>query len=253
MKVDLNCDMGESYGMYTLGNDEEMMKYISSANIACGFHAGDPHAMRKTVELAKEHGVQIGAHPGFPDTLGFGRREMNCTDSEIKDYIVYQIGALREFASIYDISLQHCKPHGALYTMAMEDERMARAILEAIAQINENMIVFALNNSAVLEIGKQMGIKVATEVFADREHTETGAIVPVRKGQKIEDFDALANRVLKMVRDGVVRTPDGVDAKIHAQTICIHGDTPDAPVLAKHITECLATEGIEITSIDRIL
>ena len=157
-KVDINCDMGESFGLYEQGNDEEMMKYISSANIACGFHAGDPHVMRKTVELAKKYNVGIGVHPGFPDLLGFGRRAMACTPSEIKDYIIYQMGALREFANIFDVKLQHCKPHGALYMRAMEDKQVARAILEAIHAVSKDMIVFALNNSEFMEEAIKMGI-----------------------------------------------------------------------------------------------
>lgn len=219
MKVDLNCDMGESYALYELGNDEEMMNYITSANIACGYHAGDPHVMRKTVQLAKEYEVQIGAHPSFPDPLGFGRREMNCTDGEIKDYITYQLGALREFAKLSGLQIQHCKPHGALYTMAMEDERMAKAILEAIAEIDQNIIVFALNNSAIVELGGKMGLRIAKETFADREHTKTGAIVPVRKGQKIDDYEALADRVVRMVMEETVKTDTGEDARIKAQTV----------------------------------
>lgn len=252
-KVDINCDMGESFGLYNFGYDEEMMKYISSANIACGFHAGDPQIMRETVQLAKENGVTIGAHPSFPDLLGFGRREMNCTDTEIKDYITYQIGALREFSRLSGLEIQHCKPHGSLYVMAMEDEKLAKAILEAIATIDENMIVFALNHSAVSYLGNKMGMRIALEAFADRDHTTTGGIVPLRKGQKIDDYQALADRAVRMVKEKMVRADTGEDAEIIAQTICIHGDTPGASELAKWMSEEMKKNDIEVTSINNIV
>jgi 5-oxoprolinase (ATP-hydrolysing) subunit A len=252
-KVDINCDMGESFGLYNFGHDEEMMKYISSANIACGFHAGDPHTMRETVKLAKENDVKIGAHPSFPDLLGFGRREMNCTDTEIKDYITYQVGALREFSRLYDLELQHCKPHGSLYVMAMEDEKIARAILESIANIDENMIVFALNNSAVSYIGEKMGMRIGLEAFADRDHNKTGGLVPLRRGQEIEDYHALASRAVRMVKEKVVQSDTGEDADIIAQTLCIHGDTPGASKLAKYISEEMKKNDIEVTSINNFV
>jgi 5-oxoprolinase (ATP-hydrolysing) subunit A len=253
LKVDLNCDMGESYGLYQLGNDEEMMKYITSANIACGFHGGDPHIMRKTVELAKKYEVGIGAHPGFPDLLGFGRRHMSATVSEIKDYVTYQIGALREFASAIGMKLQHCKPHGALYMLAMEDEKVARIILEAIAKVDSNTIVFAMNHSAVVEVGKKMGIRIAKEVYSDREHTSTGSIVLTRKGPAIQDYRKMADRVVRMVKEGKVVTHTGEEISIKAETVCIHGDTPGAPLLAKAIVEALNAENIEISPIHDVL
>lgn len=251
MKVDLNCDMGESYGLYQLGNDEEMMKLISSANIACGFHAGDPHVMRRTVQLAKEHGVAIGAHPGFPDMMGFGRRYITCTPDEIEDYILYQTGALREFASAFQIELQHCKPHGALYMMAMSDEKIARAILEGLAMISEKMVIFALNGSAVEAVGEKMGIPVAREVYADREHTEDGSIIMTRSGPNIRDVHEMAERAVRMVKEGKVRTPSGSDALVHADTICIHADTPRAVELAKAIGAAFQTAGITIQSLQK--
>jgi len=251
MKVDINCDMGESFGLYQLGNDEEMMQLISSANIACGFHAGDPHVMRRTVALAREHGVAIGAHPGFPDMLGFGRRYMTCTPDEIKDYILYQTGALREFASFYQVELQHCKPHGALYMMAMSDEKIARAMLEGIAAISDNMVVFALNGSAVEAIGEQMGIPVAREVYADREHTADGSIILTRTGPTIKNAQEMAERAVRMVKEGLVRTPEGSDAAVRADTICIHGDTPGAVELAKAIHAAFHTAGISVQSIQK--
>ncbi|WP_221567811.1 LamB/YcsF family protein [Alkalihalobacillus sp. TS-13] len=252
-KVDLNCDMGESYGLYEMGNDEEMMRYITSANIACGYHAGDPHTIRKTVMLAKEHGVQIGAHPGFPDLIGFGRRHMTATASEIRDYVLYQLGALREFAKLYDADIQHCKPHGALFMMAMENEDIAKAILEGLAKVDPEIIVYALNNSAVVEAGKKMGIRVAKEVYSDREHTDTGSIVITRKGSTITDYDQMAERVVRMVKDGKVETHLNETADVKAETVCIHGDTPGAPKLAKAIRDALERNDVEITDVRNII
>ncbi|WNS74953.1 5-oxoprolinase subunit PxpA [Bacillus sp. DTU_2020_1000418_1_SI_GHA_SEK_038] len=252
-KVDLNCDMGESFGLYELGNDEEMMQYITSANIACGFHAGDPHVMRKTVELAKKYDVGIGAHPGFPDLLGFGRRYMTCTPAEIKDYVMYQVGALREFCSAEKVSIQHCKPHGALFMKAAEDKTLARAILETLHEMDPQMIIFALNQSELLEEAIKMGVPVAKEVYSDREHTETGSIVLTRRGTEISDYEAMAQRVVRMVKEERVITHDGKDASIKAETICIHGDTPGAPILAKKIVEALKTSGVEIVPIKKII
>ncbi|KAB2334937.1 5-oxoprolinase subunit PxpA [Cytobacillus depressus] len=252
-KVDLNCDMGESFGLYELGNDEEMMQYITSANIACGFHAGDPHVIRKTVELAKKYDVGIGAHPGFPDLLGFGRRYMTCTPSEIKDYVMYQVGALREFCSAANVSIQHCKPHGALFMKAAEDKALARAILETLHEMDPQMIIFALNQSELLEEAIKMGVPVAKEVYSDREHTESGSIVLTRRGTVISDYEAMAQRVVRMVKEEKVITHDGKDASIKAETICIHGDTPGASILAKKIVEALKESGIEIVPIKKMI
>ncbi|MBK5460167.1 MULTISPECIES: LamB/YcsF family protein [Peribacillus] len=252
-KVDLNCDMGESFGLYELGNDEELMQSITSANIACGFHAGDPHVMRKTVELAKKYDVGIGAHPGFPDLLGFGRRFMTCTPLEIKDYVMYQVGALREFSAAADVKIQHCKPHGALFMKAMEDKTIARAILEAIHAIDPNMVIFALSQSEVMEEAIKMGVPVAKEAYADREHTESGSILLTRTGAQINDYEEMAQRVVRMVKEGRVITHDGKDVSIKAETICIHGDTPGAPTLAKKVVEALKEGGVEIVPIKKII
>lgn len=252
-KVDLNCDMGESFGLYELGNDEGMMPYITSANIACGYHGGDPHIMRKTVKLAKKYGVGIGAHPAFPDLLGFGRRYLTCTPDEIKDYVLYQVGALREFAAYEGVKIQHCKPHGALYMKAMEDKNIARAILETMQTIDPDMIIFAMNNSEVLEEATKMGVPVAREVYSDREHTETGSIVLTRRGSEIDDYDALASRVVRMVKEGKVITYDGKDISIKAETICIHGDTPGAVTLARKIASALHEANVEITPIKKLI
>jgi UPF0271 protein len=245
--------MGESFGLYDQGNDEEMMQYITSANIACGFHAGDPHVMRKTIELAKKYEVGIGVHPGFPDLLGFGRRDLACTPSEVKDYVTYQMGALSEFAKAYDVKLQHCKPHGALFMKAMGDKQIARAILEAIHDVQSDMIVFSLNNSVFMEESIKMGIPVAKEAYADREHTKDGSIVLTRKGSVITDYVKMADRVVRMIKEKKVLTHDGKDASIEAETICIHGDTPSAPQLAKAIVEALTNNDIKIVPVKHII
>lgn len=253
MKIDINCDMGESFGLHVQGNDEEMMKYITSANIACGFHSGDPHVMRETVALAKKYGVGIGAHPGLPDLVGFGRRKMDCTASEMKDLITYQMGALREFARANDVNIQHCKPHGAMYMQAMEDREVARAILEAIEEIDKNTIVFAVNNSVMLEEAEKMGIPVAKEGYADREHTADGSLVLTRKSGDIDDHEAMAQRVVRMVKEKKVITHDDQDASIDVETICIHGDNPGAPALAKSVVAALEKAEIAVVPVKQLI
>jgi UPF0271 protein len=253
VKVDINCDMGESFGLYEIGQDEEMMKYISSANIACGFHGGDPHIMKKTVALAKKHNVAIGAHPGIPDLIGFGRRYLTCTPEEVKDYVTYQMGALKAFVQSFDLELQHCKPHGALYMMAMSDEKLARAVLEGIASFSEKLMVFALNHSAVIQVGEKMGIPVVKEGYADREHTKDGSIVLTRTGPTIQSYEKMAERAVRMVTEGKVVTPNGEEANLEVQSICIHGDTKGAPQLAKKIRDAFDRANISVEPAKRII
>jgi UPF0271 protein len=249
IRIDLNSDLGESFGLFKVGHDEEMMKYVSSANVACGYHAGDPSVMRRTVELAKQNGVGVGDHPGFPDLMGFGRRNMSCSTQEIKDYVTYQIGALREFATASGVEVQHCKPHGSLFMMAMEDEVIARAILEAVVQVNPRMVVYALNNSAIAAVGEQMGVPIALEVYA----TATGSIVMARTGPNIEDYASQAEKVVRLIRDGKVIADTGEEVTLQRHTLCIHGDTPGADKLAKAIDKAFKENGIEITSIKNVL
>ncbi|MCR5212795.1 MAG: 5-oxoprolinase subunit PxpA [Eubacterium sp.] len=253
MRIDLNCDLGESFGNFTMGNDNEMMKYITSANIACGFHAGDANVMCQTVNMAKNAGVAIGAHPGFPDLEGFGRRNMTCTNNEIKNYIRYQVGALREFCNFAGVELQHVKPHGNLYVMAMEDDEMARAILEVIASLGKNVITFALNDSAISNMAKSMGVPVAIEGYGDREHTNNGHIVQIRKGPDEDRVERLTKRAIRLVKEGKVITNTGDDIDLRVQTLCVHGDTYGAWDLMKNIREKLEKENIEITAISNFL
>lgn len=250
MSIDLNCDMGESYGHYKLGLDEEVIKYITSANIACGWHAGDPMVMDKTVKMASEHHVGIGAHPGYPDRLGFGRRNMNCTPDEIKNYVIYQIGALQAFCNVHKTTLRHVKPHGNLYLTAVEDASVARPIAEAIMSVNPNLVYVALagkKGELMTQIGKEVGLRVVYEAFPDRAYRADGTLVSRREpGAVIKDPNEVSERALKMAKEGKVIAIDGTEITLHAQTLCVHGDTPGAVNLVKSIREKLNANGIDV-------
>jgi len=250
-QIDLNSDVGESYGAYTIGLDEEVIPLISSANIACGFHAGDPSVMRRTIAIAKDHGVALGAHPGFPDLLGFGRRNMDATMEEIRDYITYQIGALQGFAVSQGMKLQHVKAHGALYNMAAQDMRIAEAITESVSRLDKDLILVMLpgpKKDEVQEIGKRYGIRVSFEFFADRGYKSDGTLVSRREpGAIIHDHQFAADRALKMVTEGTIASMDGTEIKVASDTICVHGDNPAAVRLIKQIRERLLSSGVAIT------
>jgi len=248
LKIDVNCDLGESYGAFKVGNDAKIMPYITSANIACGFHAGDPITMAQTITLAKKHNVAVGAHPGYPDLLGFGRREMQLTPEEAKNYIIYQVSALQGFAKAVNASLQHVKPHGALYNMAVKDEKLSEAIVEAVQVLNGDLIIFAPPNSVLADVAVKSGLRVAYEFFADRAYNPDGSLVS-RKQPKaiIQEPKKVVERVVKVVRDGIVLAVNGevLDLeKVH--TICVHGDTPTAVELAEAIKRGLIKAGIEV-------
>ncbi len=250
MKIDLNCDLGESFGNYKIGMDEEVIKFISSANIACGFHASDPLVMEKTVALAKENGVKIGAHPGFPDLAGFGRRNMNVSPKELKAMVVYQIGALNAFCKANEIKMNHVKPHGAMYNMAAKDERLAFAIAEAVAQVDESLVLIGLSGSALLTAAKEVGIKCASEVFADRAYEDDGSLVPRTKiGAVITNAEEASDRAVQMIKFGMVKSISGKEIPISADTICIHGDTPQALHLARIMRAKFAREQIEVQAL----
>ena len=251
-KIDLNCDMGESFGMYKMGLDEEVIKHISSANVACGFHAGDPMWMRHTVRLAEEHGVAVGAHPSFPDLVGFGRRNVSVTPEEAKADLIYQIGALSAFT--HTKSLQHVKPHGAMYNQAVNDEALARAICEAVLEVDPTMILVALAGSRWVLIAKEMGLRVAREIFADRALNPDGTLVPRSSpGAVIEDVDEVAERSLKMVTQGRATTIAGDEIEVQAESLCIHGDTPGAVEMAATLRTGLEAAGIDIVPLDRLV
>lgn len=253
-KVDLNCDMGESFGAYVLGNDEDILNFVSSANIACGFHAGDPSTMRKTVKLAIEKGVGIGAHPGFHDLTGFGRRNMDLTPREVYDLVVYQIGALSGFASSEGGSVQHVKPHGALYNMASVNSQISEAIAEAVYKVDSSFILFGLAGSELIKAGEKLGLKTANEVFSDRTYQDNGTLTSRRDPRAlIEDQEAAVAQVIRMVKDGKVTSLSGKNLSIKADTICIHGDGVHALQFAKYISEALQHAGISIEKAGSVL
>jgi UPF0271 protein len=240
--VDLNCDMGESYGRWTLGADAEIMPFITSANVACGFHGGDPHVMRQTVELALRHGVAVGAHPGLPDLMGFGRRRMDVTPEEIRDYMLYQTGALREVAAAAGTSLQHVKPHGILYNMMEADEELAKAA--GAAALTMRLILMTAASGTFDARCRKMGARVAGEGFADRAYRVDGRLVSRKvEGALITDPERAAAQALQMATAGKVQTIDGVEIDLSVQTICCHGDTPGAPRIVRAVREALERAG----------
>lgn len=250
-KIDLNSDVGESFGNYQLGLDEKIIPLISSANIACGFHAGDPTVMKRTIAIAKKYGVAPGAHPGFPDLMGFGRRKMDASLDEIKDYVTYQMGALQAFAAAQGMALQHVKPHGALYNMAVEDMEIWDAVAEVIAAVDSGLILFVMAGpwrQDLEAIGARHGIRIAFEFFGDRAYNPDGTLVSRKlPGAVIQDHELVAEKVLKMVKEGKVVCIDGTEIELAAETICVHGDNPAALELVRNIRESLLEEGIEIT------
>ncbi|MVX64782.1 5-oxoprolinase subunit PxpA [Clostridium chromiireducens] len=253
-KVDLNCDLGESFGNYKLGLDEEVISYISSANVACGFHASDPLVMAHTVKLAKESGVCIGAHPGFPDLVGFGRRNMNVSPREAKAMVQYQIGALDAFCTAAGIKMCHVKPHGALYNMAGKDLKLAEAICEGIFEINPELILLALSGSEMVSAAQSIGLKVAREAFADRAYEEDGSLVArTKEGAMITDEDVAINRVIKMVKENKVEAITGKDIPIKVDSICVHGDGEKALEFVKKIKARLELEGIKILPLNEVI
>lgn len=242
-RVDLNCDMGEAFGVYRLGFDERIMPHISSADIACGFHAGDPVCMRRTVRLAEEAGVAIGAHPGLPDLLGFGRREMMVSPDELRDYVTYQIGALQAFTRAK--KLQHVKVHGALYNMGARNEGLARAVAEAVREVDPELILVGMAGSAWIKVGRELGLRVACEGFADRSLNPDGTLVPrSQPGAIIADVEEVIARVLRIVTEGKVLAINGEEIDMAADTICLHSDTPGAGNLAQALRQRLEAAGV---------
>ena len=251
-KIDFNCDMGESFGMYKMGFDEEVIKHITSANIACGFHAGDPMWMRHTVDLAQRHGVAIGAHPSFPDLNGFGRRNMVVSADEAKNDVTYQVGALQAFTA--DKRLQHVKPHGAMYNMAVNDASLAQAICESILEIDPDMILVALAGSRWLDIAEDMGLKVAREIFADRALNADGTLVSRSlPGSVIHDTAEVVERTLRMVTEGKATAITGEQIDVQADSLCLHGDTPGAVEMAAALKRELEAADVEILPLAKIL
>lgn len=245
LAIDMNCDMGEAYGIYQMGLDHELVKYVTSANIACGFHAGDPATMRKTVRLCLDHGVSVGAHPGLDDVMGFGRRAVPITPEEGYDLMVYQLGAICAFVKAEGSQLHHVKPHGALYHMASTDMRLARSIVEAIRRVDERLILYGLPGSCLLQAGEEAGLTCAKEAFADRTYQADGSLTSrALKNAVISDINEAVNQVLQIIKDRTVRTVQGTNLPLYADTICIHGDGAHALQLAEAMDQALQREGI---------
>ena len=248
--IDLNCDLGESFGHYKLGENTAILKYITSANIACGFHAGDPSVMRETVARCIEHQVSIGVHPGLPDLVGFGRREMAISPTEAYDLTVYQIGALHAVATSQGGTIRHVKPHGALYNMAAKNPALAEAIAKAVYDVSPNLILFGLAGSELITAGQKYDLPIANEVFADRTYTNDGILTPrINNNAVITSDEAALAQVLQMVKTQTVNATSGETVSLQADTICLHGDGEKAVVFAKMISETLTAEGIDIKAI----
>lgn len=245
--IDLNCDLGESFGAYTIGMDDEVIPYITSANIACGYHAGDPVIMEKTVALCRRYGVHAGAHPGFPDLIGFGRRNLSSSPAEVKACVQYQVGALKAFCDGAGIPLRHVKPHGALYNMAGKDIRLARAICEGVYAADRNLVLLALSGSEMVAAAAETGLPCASEVFADRAYQADGSLVPRgRPGAMIEDEDEAIARVIRMAAEGKVTSIDGAEISLKADSVCVHGDGPRALAFVMKIRAALEASGVEV-------
>jgi len=247
--IDLNCDMGESYGAWKMGADAEIMPWITSANIACGFHAGDPATIRKTVRLAVDNGVAVGAHPSLPDLMGFGRRVMRISPQDMYDLVIYQAGAVEAFARAAGVKLHHVKCHGALYNMAVNDEALSDAMVRAVQDLGSGLILYALSGSKTLAMGKKAGVRVAGEVFADRGYADDGTLAPRdRPGGLIEDPDASVKQVLGMVGEGYVTSLGGKRVTVSADTLCLHGDQPGAVLFAQTLRKVFVEKGIDVAA-----
>jgi UPF0271 protein len=250
MRIDLNADVGESFGAYTMGDDAAVMRSISSASVAAGFHGGDPSVIRRTIRLAASHGVAVGAHPGFPDLVGFGRREMHVSPDEAEHFVLYQVAAVAGVASADGVKLQHVKPHGALFNMAVRDAALAAAIARAVASFDRSLMLFGLPGSELLKAGRTAGLRVAAEVFADRAYEPDGSLRSrSRPDAVIHDPSIVVARALRMAREHAVEAVDGTLVPLEADTICVHGDTPGAAALAALIRAGLEAAGVIVKSI----
>lgn len=249
--IDLNCDMGEAFGIYQFGADLDIIGSISSANIACGWHAGDPVVMEARVKLCKEHGVAIGAHPGFPDLMGFGRRNMNCSPAELRSYILYQVGALQGFVRSQGLKLSHVKAHGNLYNMAAVNAEMARSIAQAVYDLDSELVFVGLAGSELCKAGRQIGLRVAEEVFADRAYKPDGNLVPRGEpGAVFHEVEQAVQRIVQLVEKGTLTAQDGSEIAVQGDTICLHGDTPGAADYAKAVRQQLEQRGIEVRAMN---
>jgi UPF0271 protein len=249
-RVDLNCDMGESFGAYRIGADDSVFPYITSANVACGFHGGDPTVMRSTLARARELGVSVGAHPGLPDLIGFGRRSMDVTPDDVYDLMVYQIGALLGFARVTGAAVRHVKAHGALYNMAAVKRELAAAIARAVRDVDRSLILFGLPGTHLIKEGEAAGLVTAGEAFADRNYMSDGTLVSRRRPDaQVHDADEAVRRAVRMVREGKVTAVDGTELSMKVDTICIHGDGPHAAEFAQRLRAGFEAAGISVKAV----
>ena len=254
MKIDINCDLGESFGNYRIGNDEEVLKHITSANIACGWHAGDPMVMDKTIALAKANKVSIGAHPGFNDLQGFGRREIKLDYDEMRLMVKYQIGALQAMCKSHGVNISHVKPHGAMYNMASKDPNYALAIVKAIKEVDDGLILLGLSASELIKQAVGLGLNTANEVFADRAYDDNGKLVSRSvEGAVIHDPKLAVDRALKMIKEGRVMSIQGKEIPIKADSICVHGDNAKAVDFVKLLKDRFEVEGIAVAAINQVI
>jgi UPF0271 protein len=248
--IDLNCDMGESFGAWRMGDDDAILALVSSANVACGFHAGDPATMWRTVQSAVARGVAVGAHPSLPDLAGFGRREMRITPEEVYELVVYQTGALAAFARAAGSALHHVKPHGALYNMSARDRELAAAIARAVRDFDRGLVLYGMAGSELIRAGLEAGIAVANEDFADRTYQRDGSLTPrSRPDALIDDVEVSVSQVKRMVQDGQVQAVDGTIVAMEPDTLCIHGDAPQAATFAARIRAELDAAGVAVRTI----
>lgn len=253
-KVDLNSDLGESFGAYKIGMDDEVIKLVSSANVACGFHASDPVVMKKTVDMAVAAGIGIGAHPGFYDLMGFGRRNMVISPKEAYAYVTYQLGALSAFCKQAGTTIQHVKPHGALYNMAGKDLELAKGICEAIYDFDPSIILLGLSGSKMIEAGTNLGLRCANEFFADRAYEDDGSLrARTKEGSMITDENEAIERIVKVLKTGCVTTYSGGELSLKIDSICVHGDSEHALSFVKIIRDRLSKENIEIAPLAKVL
>jgi len=252
--IGINSDLGESFGNYKCGKDEEVLKYISSANIACGFHAGDPSILSKTIIMAKRNNVKIGAHLGYPDLLGFGRRAMEISKEDLQNYIVYQLGAISAFLKLNGLELQHVKPHGAMMHFFEEDIENANILADIIFRFNKDLIIVGISGGEVIKAARSKGLKYAEEIYADRAYQSNGKLVPrSKKNAIVSDKNLAVRRVLRMIKEGKVETEDGIDIKVKADTICVHGDTEFALDFVKLLRSEFKKNDIEVMSMSKLL
>jgi len=250
LNCDLNCDMGESFGPYVMGDDEAILPYITSANVAAGFHGGDPQVIDRTVALAVRQGVAVGAHPGYPDLVGFGRRAMACTPDEVEAMVLYQVAAVAGFAQAHGTTLRHVKPHGALYNSAAQDLTLARAVARGVARFDRRLALVGLAGSAVMaQAAAENGLRFIAEAFADRGYNPDGTLMPRRlPGAVLFDPALAADQAVRLIREGVVIAHDGTPVAVAAETICLHGDNPQAVAIARAVHAALIAAGIEVSS-----